>query len=711
MFSLFSSETNEPSPEHPSTTSTDVGGATGGDLQLARGKAQEPHDGADSVHHQPALFTRLLTFFFDLLSSGNRDFTIVVSETVFFLLVLTCFLELFGFFPKSGLTAFLKKTILACCGAKRAGAQNQLRANSADHSSLTSDVRERRRSKDKRKQEHLQTEQEIPATSALTASPPSIPPLVMHVIDSKVEDETGFYQVALSRSHNKRTKPQKTSSSSSKRRKSSAEEEQRNPADHCGTANSSSSSSSSQEILYSVWKRYSEFRELYEQLGPQKFPDFPQKKLFASGKMKIIEEREKQLEKFLQAIDFANSLEFLNPWFGFYGDYQLLEEDVRGTSPVKSSKNKSSSRTRIGKQVEPALSTTTGENYPQAEIDADELEDSDLETEFSSSPNRFSPKKIAKKHLPAVVKERLNRLQATYPRFLQNKSDWVLEKSQGDKIQIYSQKTELGIRRWRVSLKIKASIDLVYEYFTDVEKRRKWDKNLDEGSRILGFVEDDADTYSNSSTTASSVAAVAAGANTQIPDEISIKEVITTRQGPIKSRQIVTANLTRKRGQQVVVVAGGSTSTSSPAAKLASSRLDGSSPPVNSSEEEDSIPDEWTPVANPGRGAAGPHSSLGKNNMTTTFIEQFSAGFPDCPIKTDLTQSGMVVIDDGEFYLQLRTDVTDPELTILETLSLINMQIFPSFIVEQAMPGGLFASYSVLPGCCEEEERRRSTRR
>lgn len=73
-----------------------------------------------------------------------------------------------------------------------------------------------------------------------------IPPLYMSVPDYKVEEETGFYLVTLAR----------------------------------GTG----------DPLYSVWKRYSEFRELHEQLGA-KFPDFPAKKIFNSTRKATLDER------------------------------------------------------------------------------------------------------------------------------------------------------------------------------------------------------------------------------------------------------------------------------------------------------------------------------------------------------------------------------------------------------------------------------------
>eukprot|EP00392_Amoebophrya_sp_AT5.2_P015958 g16186.t1 len=115
-----------------------------------------------------------------------------------------------------------------------------------------------------------------------------IPPLRMSVPEYKLEENTGFYKVTLSRGK-------------------------------------------SGEALYSVWKRYSEFRELRERLGTKSFPDFPSKKIvFLSKNKKTLEKRRKQLERFLRCVEFAKHLSALNRWFGFYDEYCLTLEDVRG---------------------------------------------------------------------------------------------------------------------------------------------------------------------------------------------------------------------------------------------------------------------------------------------------------------------------------------------------------------------------------------------
>eukprot|EP00392_Amoebophrya_sp_AT5.2_P004728 g4736.t1 len=321
-----------------------------------------------------------------------------------------------------------------------------------------------------------------------------IPPLHMSVPDYKVEEETGFYLVTLAR----------------------------------GTG----------DPLYSVWKRYSEFRELHEQLGA-KFPDFPAKKIFNSTRKATLDERRRQLERFLHSVDFATHLSELNPWFGFYGEYCLTPEDA---------------------------------------------------------------------------------------------DSWVLEKAQGD-TQIFSQKTDSGVRR----------------------------------SQRLASWSDDSSLFG----------------------PITVAETISARQGPIKSRQIVTAAVTRR-----------------------------------TDEDANAIPDEWTPISGSGAqsnaplgssssgGAAGgagasqtaatPSGTIGGGNGNGNgkkTIEEFAAGFPDCPWKTE--RNDLVTIDDGEFY-NLWKENGDGS-TQFEALSLINLQIFPAFVVEQATSGALFASYSCLPGVCEEQ--------
>ncbi|CAD7966573.1 unnamed protein product [Amoebophrya sp. A25] len=519
--------------------------------------------------------------------------TVLVVETLFFLVVFAVLLEAFGFFRKKPLISFLSSIFFPTTG------RDEGRKNKKGDEKVGLRMRGRPTSRRVILDGSDSESEPSVADERSNGSSANILPLCMRVLDHKVEDDTGYYEVALSR----------------------------------GLQG---------EVLYSVWKRYSEFRELHLAFGGA-FPDFPGKTLFPLRR-RTMDERRMLLEKFLQQLDFGNSLSHLNPFFGFYGEFELSSGDVRGNDINK--------RRRASPEGEERGFV---QDLTPAGIAKQEL--------------------LSTKQLPKIVEDRLRKIQDVYPRLLKDVDSWILEKSGAD-TQIYSQKTDRGMRRWRVSQKIRASLDIVRRNAFLLDKRKVWDPNVEpQSSELIAFEED-----------------------ATLCGRVDVSEVLTSRQGPVKSRQIVTATLTKGAGHddedEAEGEGGGSVAGRGSVGGGAVSS-GGASRPMLLNEENKNNADRNAQAANGGSKKSS-KTSVASNGGK---LEQFGAGFPDCSFKSSL--ESMVVIDDGEFY----TCLTRRDAYVhLEALSLVNMQIFPQFVVDQAMAGGLFASYSALLRQCEEEE-------